>query len=86
MDKFRSRSAKLVCEHEFYVYVDRNFIIRDYMVADIQFTAKVDIYEKAKHEILENLITLATNSGIRFINPFGRIISILLFAAFIKSP
>lgn len=78
--------AKLVCEHEFYVYVDRNFIIRDYMVADIQFYSEKDIYEKAKHEILENLITLAPTAekiykSIRKDNFLS-----LLFAAFIKSP
>jgi hypothetical protein len=78
--------SKLVCDHEFYMYIDKNFVIRDYLVTDINFYSEKDIHEKAKNEILEKLIEIAPvpeniYKAIRKENFLS-----LLFAAFCRSP
>ena len=78
--------AKLVCDHEFYMYIDKNFVIRDYLVTDINFYSEKDIHQKAKNEIVEHLLEIAPTpdkiyKAIRKENFLS-----LLFAGFIRSP
>ena len=44
-----------ICEHSFYIYIDKQFKVRDYLVADIAITDQHDIYEIDKRKILEEL-------------------------------
>ncbi len=42
----------LVCTHSFHVYIDKNFVVRDYLVSDLELQNQKDLYESKKQEIL----------------------------------
>ncbi len=78
--------SKLVCPHEFYMYIDKNFVIRDYLVTDINFYSEKDIHEKAKNEIIEKLLQIAPVPDKLYKSIRKENFLSLLFAAFCRSP
>ncbi len=76
----------LVCEHEFYAYIDKNFAVRDYLVLEFSLQDEAKKTEKIKRDIMEkidefdmsweNLLNFITEKDLRS----------LLYACYIESP
>ncbi len=45
-----------ICEHSFYIYIDKQLRVRDYLVADISITDQDDIIKIDKQKILKELL------------------------------
>jgi hypothetical protein len=76
----------LVCPHEFYIYVDKNFKVRDYLVLEYSLKAEA-LKIKAKLNFLlkkQDEFDFSLNNLSNFINE--RDFRSLLFSCFVESP
>ncbi len=79
-------SRSVVCDHEFYAYVDHNFDVRDYLALEYSLMDEKQKAEGMKAEILRKIdeFNLEYSNLLRFINE--RDLRALIFACYIESP
>ena len=78
--------AHMVCEHEFYAYIDKNFMVRDYLLLEYTIQEEDKRAEKLKTDILKKSedYDLSVVNVLNFISP--RDLRSILYGCFIESP
>ncbi|MHA1602309.1 MAG: hypothetical protein ACTSVU_09185 [Promethearchaeota archaeon] len=76
----------MVCEHEFYAYIDKNLAVRDYLVLEYSLQDEAKKTEKIKNNILskEKNYNLEIANVLNFITETD--LRSLIYAGFIESP
>ena len=77
--------AGMVCEHEFYAYIDKNFAVRDYLILEFSLQDEAKKTEKIKLETLAKAdsINLDIDNVFKFISE--KDLRSLIYACFIDS-
>ncbi len=77
--------AGMVCEHEFYAYIDKNFSVRDYLVLEYSLQDETKKAERLKNEIMKkaDTLNLEYENLLKFISDWD--LRSLLYACFIES-
>ena len=79
-------SRSVVCDHEFYAYVDHNFDIRDYLALEYSLMDEKQRAESMKAEVLRKIdeFNIEYSNVLKFINE--RDLRSLIYACYIESP
>ena len=75
----------MVCEHEFYAYIDKNFAVRDYLVLEFSLQDEAKKTEKIKTETMakSDTVNLKLDNVFKFISE--KDLRSLIYACFIES-
>lgn len=75
----------MVCEHEFYAYIDKNFAVRDYLVLEYSLQDETKKAERLKNEIIKKAdsLNLEYDNLMNYIEEWD--LRSLLYSCFIES-